>query len=918
MKHIILLIFIFLNTLSMANNHYIPQNQEEENYLNNIRKKEFHLELSSSQIVNEKINGESINSIIVDLFKNYLKLNIITSSDDNKNQEKIDGTGLVIKTPTNNKKLIFSKKLFGENLYIASKKINIDRYGNLEGKTIYVKNGDQSLGQLDNFLDRENLKVKIKYVDDIKKYENNLSLLSGLYANGYSQKIKIGSIPDTSIGLSKEYEKLIPILNKAITEKYENKIVNHLKKQKLLIQKDTFYKKLSKKEKKYLEENKSVIIGYEINSKISTVKNGKAKGIIPNIVEELSNITGINFQINSDSIGNWEKVSNNFKDKKLNVLSISYLNSKFQDYLFSKKIYNLDVYLVINRKRNTDLVGVVKGTVYSNIAKEYFFKNKIKEYNKKSELLEDFKDGKINAIITANIGGFNDYDYEIEELKVIPINLAFQKNEVILKNIINKALDVMGKSEIDRIIKKNKLEESMRSIMENKNAEKLFKLFIIIIGIGIVVILVLIYKFLSEKKISQTLRNDFLTNLPNRVVFNEFCQFNNKEEGIAVLLDLNNFKQVNDKFNHKLGDKILIEIASILKVVFKKDRIFRISGDEFYCFLNREYYYLKLESLKNEVKNSKLLKKYDVSFSLGYYRKTSQVSLDEAFKYAGMAMREAKENKKDLMITEASEELIMVKGRELKIKDILKDSIEKEFYPVFQPKVNIKNIEDIVGAETLCRWENSELGFISPLEFISLAEDLRIIYLIDYKIAEEAIKTLKEWLLLKKIKPTFRISFNISMQTFDRDDMIEKIEELLLKYRVNGENIEIEITESVLSNNISKAIEKLEKLKEKGIKISLDDFTAGHSTASILPILPIDIVKFDKSLLDLYNKNKKKGVIIYKTLIKMIKDLKIETVAEGIESKDEYLFLKKEGIETAQGYYFGKPVKKNEFKKRQK
>lgn len=231
---------------------------------------------------------------------------------------------------------------------------------------------------------------------------------------------------------------------------------------------------------------------------------------------------------------------------------------------------------------------------------------------------------------------------------------------------------------------------------------------------------------------------------------------------------------------------------------------------------------------------------------------------------------------------------------------------------MFQPKYCIKT-NRIIGAEALARYSSLELGPIGPFEFIPIAEKYNFIHKVDYKIAKESIVFIRDLLENEVSLDNFRISFNISMKTFKRDDLITVLTGLLSYFKVPGKYIEVEITESIFILDMKDLITKLKALKNLGIQISLDDFTAGHSTAGLLPLLPMDVVKFDKSLLDSLEVNKSKGKIVYKNLTSLIKDLNFKIVSEGVETKEQLEFLKFLGVDYAQGYYFSKPISKDEF-----
>lgn len=412
--------------------------------------------------------------------------------------------------------------------------------------------------------------------------------------------------------------------------------------------------------------------------------------------------------------------------------------------------------------------------------------------------------------------------------------------------------------------------------------------------------------FFKYLRIKNQLKRDDLTKLYSRKSYNEFCKSNNNKTGVTFLLNLNNFRKVNDLHGHEDGDLILQETSIFLKSVFKKDKIFRISGDEFYIFsYNDKNPIYKIENLKELFSNSFLMKKYNVSFTLGYHKKSSCISLEESLKCSDMAINAIKKNS-EIWYKEATSNFIEKTRRNKRIKSLLENSINTEFYAVFQPKYNLSD-NTLSGAEALARWENTDLKFISPAEFIPLAEKMGIVYKIDYKIAEEAIKKVAALLEKKAVTKDFRLSFNMSSETFMREDMLPYIFDLLEFYKVDGTNIEIEITESMILKNSKTTIERLEKLKEKNIFISMDDFTAGYSTVGLLATLPVDIVKFDRSLILAMNEDKQKGKVIYKGLVKIMKSLGLKIVAEGIEKEEDLEFLIQNSVEYGQGFLLGKP-----------
>ncbi|WP_047383840.1 EAL domain-containing protein [Cetobacterium sp. ZWU0022] len=241
------------------------------------------------------------------------------------------------------------------------------------------------------------------------------------------------------------------------------------------------------------------------------------------------------------------------------------------------------------------------------------------------------------------------------------------------------------------------------------------------------------------------------------------------------------------------------------------------------------------------------------------------------------------------------------KRHKYQIKSLLKKDL-KELFCLYQPKLNLLD-NSLSEFEALARIEYKN-KIISPLFFIPLAEKFDLIHKIDYKIMELNMKLISE-LLNKNKDLEIKISFNVSIKTLERSDFIFEVTKLLKKYNLKGKYFEVEITETILIKNLDLFLEKIIKLKELELDVSLDDFTAGFSNFNLLALAPISKVKIDKSLLDNYNI--KKGEIIYINLIKLINSLELCIVAEGVETESQLEFLKKQNINHAQGYLIGKP-----------
>lgn len=427
---------------------------------------------------------------------------------------------------------------------------------------------------------------------------------------------------------------------------------------------------------------------------------------------------------------------------------------------------------------------------------------------------------------------------------------------------------------------------------------------------------------LSEEKIKFMAFYDTLTKLPNRTLFmdklkNELELIESKKsEGAVFFIDLDNFKNINDTMGHDYGDKLLIYIAKKFTNILKeKDTVSRLGGDEFIL--------LKPDFKEHEVEHysNRLLEMFNEPFeiedkliyitaSIGvalYPRDGSDITT--VFKNADAAMYRAKELGKNRFAI-YNPEIYLKLERKINIERILRSAIENNELSIqYQPKYDVKS-EKISGFESLIRLNSKELGFISPPEFISIAEETGYITNLTTWIIEGACKQSVKW-----IKAGYKfnnIAINISSIDLQNREFVQDIKRIIKDTGINPEMIELEITESVLMNSFEVSIEALKKLMEIGIKIALDDFGTGYSSLSYLRKIPINTLKIDKSFIDNITSNTKEEAIIT-NIIEMAHSMDLEVVAEGVETKDQYSILKNRNCDYIQGYYLSKPLKPEEI-----
>lgn len=410
---------------------------------------------------------------------------------------------------------------------------------------------------------------------------------------------------------------------------------------------------------------------------------------------------------------------------------------------------------------------------------------------------------------------------------------------------------------------------------------------------------------------------DLLTDLPNRALFNSKAKsliINaeiEKKKIAFIFLDLDRFKNINDALGHYSGDQLLKEVAiKLKKVLLKNEIISRFGGDEFMILIPSFDFIDELEKrIKGILEIFKLPfkiegKEFFITASMGIsLYPMNGTSVNELIKNADTAMYFAKRsgrNTSKFYTKNMNSKLVKNLDLENKMRSGLKNN---EFYLDYQPQVSTKT-KKIVSCEGLIRWKSPEFGIISPNEFINIAEDSGLILPMTRWILETVFREIKT---IVKLNPEIYVSINISGYQIKHGNILEMIEEVLEKEDINLNNIELELTESMLMDDISKNLEVMKKLKNLKLKLAIDDFGTGYSSLSYLKKFPIDKLKINKSFIDGIPDNEDDNVIV-KTIISMAHNLGLKVTAEGVETKGQFEFLKEYKCDEIQGYYFSKPV----------
>ena len=377
-----------------------------------------------------------------------------------------------------------------------------------------------------------------------------------------------------------------------------------------------------------------------------------------------------------------------------------------------------------------------------------------------------------------------------------------------------------------------------------------------------------------------------------------------------LVLDINKFKMINKTYGYKVGDVILKGIAEELEnLLGKESLICRLSNDYFVALFEfKENIHYLLEEMVRHIENLKVGDTvYSLSTNTGVYKLTNEDrNISEILDRAIMAHSASKGEvfeKFHIFDEKIEEELEKESKIEHEMYQALKD---REFKVFYQPKFDAK-AETLYGAEALVRWEHKG-EMIPPSEFIPLFEKNKFILQLDLYIFEQVCSDIKMWKEQLGVEPV--ISVNISRAHFLEDDFLKKYMLITSKYGINTNKIDFEITESATIEAGINIIEIMRNIKKLGFLISIDDFGTGYSSLSTIQDMPADILKIDKSFVDRIGRSEK-NIIDY--ILTMAKELNFMTIAEGVETKEQQDYLLARGCDIIQGYYYAKPMPKDEF-----
>lgn len=427
----------------------------------------------------------------------------------------------------------------------------------------------------------------------------------------------------------------------------------------------------------------------------------------------------------------------------------------------------------------------------------------------------------------------------------------------------------------------------------------------------------------AEDKIQHLAYYDLLTNLPNRRLLIDRLEHSlavnarHKNHGAILFIDLDHFKTLNDTKGHSIGDLLLVEVAKRLQSCARDgDTLARLGGDEFVVILEDLNEDAAQAAVQVEALCSKIINAVNQPYHLDNYLYHSsasigicmfsnqQITVDELLKRADIAMYQAKSAGRNTLSFYDPAMQATLQARAALEFDLRLAIEENQFKLYYQMQVDYAG--KVHGAEVLIRWQHPIKGLVPPLQFIPLAEETGLILPIGLWVLNTACAQIKAW-ENDPIASHLQIAVNVSASQFHDPDFVKHVSDMLKNFAIQSDRLKLELTESLVLNNVEEAIVKMQSLRELGVRFSLDDFGTGFSSLYCLTKLPLDQLKIDQTFVRNICVNNRDAVVV-QTIIGMANNLGIEVIAEGVELEEQRAFLKQHDCNFYQGYLFSKPL----------
>jgi len=386
----------------------------------------------------------------------------------------------------------------------------------------------------------------------------------------------------------------------------------------------------------------------------------------------------------------------------------------------------------------------------------------------------------------------------------------------------------------------------------------------------------------------------------------------------VIFLDLDRFKQINDTLGHTAGDAVLVEIAGRLRASVRElDIVARMGGDEFVVVMEEfDSYKRTIQAIRRirealqapiQVRGQELAITASIGLALG---QTPSDSAEEVLRNANLAMHRAKTMGRN-RVKSFTPSLLAQTLKVVRLENEMERAIARgEFFLEFQPIIQFGVGQQLFGFEALARWKHPERGLIMPSEFIPIAEDSGKVVELGYWALREGSRILSKWRARYPHLKDATLSVNLSPQQVPRPDFMQRMCEILKETGLPARNLKLEVTETALMQSGTMVLSKLEELRDMGVTFSVDDFGTGYSSLAYLTRLPLDHLKIDLSFVRMLECGKE-NLEIVRAIIQLATSLRMDVVAEGVETLSQHGILRELGCEFFQGYLFARPLAEN-------
>jgi len=479
-------------------------------------------------------------------------------------------------------------------------------------------------------------------------------------------------------------------------------------------------------------------------------------------------------------------------------------------------------------------------------------------------------------------------------------------------------------SELSRLI--NKLASSTHDSIEvlaNISAERSTRNFFIDIILVALCFMITAASVLISRRMKQHAYQDGLTQLANRLNFESTlleATTSNSQSHAVIFLDLDGFKAINDNYGHAVGDELLIEVATRLKAMCRStDLLARLGGDEFSVLLRDIESSAAVERLASRLVNAieEVVSIRDLNLKVGASAGVCISPEDceggvDLLRNADIAMYHAKTNKSENAgkVFRFNQDMAANYQERLVLEQDLKRAFEnREFHMVYQPKVCTQTGK-VLSVEALLRWTHPERGLVSPVVFIPVAEETGLMGRIGQWVLNESCREIAQ--LQKQGLNDMQVAVNISAQQFGDQHFVDRVQDALRTHDLEYSNLTLEVTESIVMNDIERVIQMLKQLQSLGIDIAVDDFGTGYSSLQYLQELPLNTLKIDRAFIIALD-NHAPDCSVANSIVQMAALFSLETVAEGVETLEQERMVRSLGVHHIQGYRYSKPVSAHEL-----